>query len=443
MFWNNGITKSNESRLFLLVVIMLSAMILPSFPVHPSLPNIRLDEIVLFAAFGLNVLYLILRRFRLGEQEKSELRAQKRELKVIYIIFGLMVFSYLLSNIYGVYIRQAGYYGLRDVMELVTYLKYFLLITLVVSLEIHKEELDFLSKAFVGGLIFLIIFGWGQHLNLLNMNTWLSPYFNQQHWEHLIVGNPARVLGTFDNPNFFGILTVIALSFLTVRYLFGETKFPWKLFILIGLVIKLEFLTISRTALFGIALLFSILCVWAFLYYKRDKKTVVKIIALFLLTMALFLTASPDFFYRLSEGADFSSSTSFQGHLDRWQAAVGTIWESPVLGWGTQKYVMTTLVDNEYALYARRYGLVGLVVYLSLFLVPFILGWKKLKRRAKLAGRGKPFSHQAQFIAAYLAVLPSILVFNFMAGIFYNLQIMTIFVISMGLVYNSLRGDAL
>lgn len=442
MFWNNGITRRNEHRLFLLVTVMLSAMILPSIPLHPSLPNMRLDEILLFSIFGLNVLSFIANRLKFTAREKEELLQQKKELKLLIIIFILLTISYFISNLYGVYIRKAGYYGLRDVMELVTYFKYFLVISLALSVEIGEAEFDFLKKAFLSGVAFLILFGWGQHLNPLNLNTWFSPYFNQQHWEHLIVGNPARVLGTFDNPNFFGIFTVIILAYLTVHYFFGQEKdkFPWKLFILIGFVIKLEFLTISRTALFGIALLFSVLSVWAFLYHNRNKKVIIKIVALFLLTMLLFLTASADFFYRLTEGLDFSTSTSFQGHMDRWGAAIGTIWESPVFGWGTQKYVMTTLVDNEYALYARRYGFVGLAVYLSFFLVPFIQGLKELRRRIGTAGRGLSLDQPTQFLAAYVAVLPSIFVFNFMAGIFYNLQLMTLFAIAMGLVYNSLKS---
>jgi len=441
MFWNNGITQKNEHRLFLLVTVMLSAMILPGISVHPSLPNIRLEELLLFGIFGLNVVCFVLNGFRFKEQEKAELLKQKKQLKTIIAIFVLLVASYCISNLYGVYIRKAGYFGMRDIMELVTFFKYFLVITLAVSVDIGKETFDFFSKAFLSGVTFLVLFGWGQHLNVLNMNTWLSPYFNQHHWEHLIVGNPARILGTFDNPNYFGIFTVVILSYLTVRYFFGEDKhkFPWPLFILIGLIIKLEFLTISRTALFGIALLFTVLSITAFVYHKRNKKVIIKITALLILTVLLFITASADFFYRLHEGLDFSTSTSFQGHIDRWGAAIGSIWESPVFGWGTQKYVMTTLVDNEYALFARRYGFVGLGIYLSFFLVPVVQGLRNVRSKVRIKGRGTALDQPSQLIAAYIAVLPSIFVFNFMAGIFYNLQLMTLFAIAMGLVYNSLR----
>ncbi|UWG96994.1 O-antigen ligase family protein [Dehalobacter sp. DCM] len=443
MFWNIGITQKNESRLFLLVTVMLSAMILPSFPIHPSLPNIRLDELLLFFIFGLNVLSFIFHKFRFDEQNKQALREQKKELKIIFVIFGLLVISYAISNFYGVYIRRAGYYGLRDVMELITYFKYFLVITLTLSVKLNKDELGFFSKAFVSGLLFLIVFGWLQHINPLNLNTWLSPYFNQSHWDTLIVGNPVRVLGTLDNPNYFGVLTVICLSFLTMRYYFGDhrDKFPWLLFILIGLVIKLEMLTISRTAFLGIGLLFLIISVWAFFYHGRNKNVIIKVAALFLLTVLLFFTASADFFYRFNEGLDFSTSTSMQVRVQQWGNAVGSIWESPVLGWGTQKEAMTTVVDDEFILLTRRYGFVGLAVYLSFYLLPLIKGIRYLLLRSRLRGRGAVFSEKSQFIGAYIALLPCIFVFNIMATTFYNLQIMTIFVIAMGLVYNAFRDE--
>lgn len=443
MFWNNGITKRNDTRLFLLVTIMLSGMLLPAFPLHPSLPYIRLDEMLLFAAFGLNVLSFMLHRFRFQPEEKAELRIQKPGLIKVIGIFALLVISYIVSNFYGVVIRGAGYYGLRDVMELVTYFKYFLIITLALSIHFGREEFRFLQNAFIAGLTFLILFGWGQELNILNLNTWLSPYFNQSHWDTLILGNPARVLGTFDNPNVFGIFTVMALAFLVSHYYFvgSGAKFPVVVFILIGLVIKLEYLTISRTALLGIAVLFAILSIWAFLYYGRNKKVVIKIIALFLLTMFLFVTASEGFFIRLNEGLDFSNSTSFIGHMDRLGAAVGSIWESPVFGWGTQKYAMTTMVDNEYALFTRRYGFVGLAIYLGFFLQPWLIAWKRFKTKAK-GMRLESFDLKTWIAASYIALLPAVFVYNFMAGVLYNLQLMTILAVIIGLVYNTVREES-
>lgn len=443
MFWNIGLTKSNENRLLVLIMVMFSAILLPSFKIHPSLPNIRIDEMILFGLFGVNFLAFVLNGLRFSPDTKEELRKQQPWLKCVYILFGLFFLSYVISNFYGVVVLNFGYFGFRDIMELVTYFKFFLVITLTLAIDFREMEYKILKTALLWSLVFLVVLGWGQYLNFFNLNVWLSPFFNPIHWETMILGNPARVLGTFDNPNFFGIFTVMALSYLTVEYFFGDHqgKFPWLLFVLIGFVIKLEYMTISRTALFGIALLFVILCAWAFFHFQRSREVLLKIGALFLLTMALFATASDGFFYRLTEGMDFSTSTSFQGHVEQWDVAIESITDSIILGWGTQKHTMTTIVDNEYALHTRRYGIVGLAVYLSFFLFPFIQGIKELWRRRKSSVKPIAFNMQGKVIAAYVAVLPSIFVYIFMAGIFYNLQLMTIFSISIGLVYSALKND--
>ncbi|AGA70622.1 hypothetical protein Desdi_3228 [Desulfitobacterium dichloroeliminans LMG P-21439] len=442
MFWNNGLTKGNDSRLILLLLVMLSAMLLPSFEIHPTLPNIRVDELLLFGVFGLNILAFIFKGFRFSPNAREELRLQNKALRRIVLIFGCLVLSYAISNFYGVVILGAGAYGLRDVMELVTFFKYFLVVTLVLSINLRDAEFAVLSYTFLGALSFLILFSFAQSLNLFNLNTWFSPFFNPNHWETMILGNPARVLGTFDNPNVFGTFTVMTLAFLVARYYFVESKiyFPLLLLILIGLVIKVEYLTISRTALAGIGIVLMILSIWAFFYYRRSKGILLRIGALFLVTMVLFATASDGFFVRLTDGFNFSTSNSFIGHVERLGAAVGSIWQSPVFGWGTQKYAMTTVVDNEYALFTRRYGFVGLAVYLWFFIQPWLLGLKRY--RAEAAGRMKEYFDVKTWIGmGYMALLPAVFLYNFMAGVFYNLQLMTIFCIIIGLVYNTARDD--
>lgn len=442
MFWNNGLTRRNESRLIILILVMLSAMLLPSFEFHPSLPNIRVDEILLFGVFGLNVLAFIFKGFRFSPDVQEELRIQSSGFKRISLIFACLVLSYAISNVYGVVILGAGAYGIRDIMELVTFIKHFLVITLVLSIDFRRSEFDILRNAFLGGLVFLILLSFAQSVNMFNLNTWFSPFFNPNHWETMILGNPARVLGTFDNPNVFGIFTVMILAFLVSRYYFVESKvfFPIILLVLIGLVIKVEYLTISRTSLAGIAVVFTILSLWAFFYYRRSKAILIRIGALFLVTMVLFATASDGFFIRLNDGLNFSTSSSLQGHVDRLGIAVGSISQSPVFGWGTQKHAMTTVVDNEYALFTRRYGFVGLAIYLWFFLQPWFLGLKRFYAQA--AGRMTDFFDlKTWFGTAYMALLPAIFVYNFMAGVFYNLQLMTIFCIIIGLVYNTAREE--
>jgi O-antigen ligase len=431
----------NETRVFMLLTVILSAMLLPAFSLHPALPSLRLEEFILFAGFGLSILLTTVDSLR---RRSAPAPAQTWLRRAVGRLFAALVLSYAASNIYAV-IRLDAVYTLRDAMELVTFLKYFLIITLVCSVELTTVGRALLRLAAGGALSLLVLFGWGQHLNALNLNAWLAPFFNQAHWEHLITGNPARVLGVFDNPNVFGMFTVLALALLVTRYYFADDggKLPLPLIAAIGLVIKLEYLTISRTALMGTAILFTLTSVWACLHFNRNRRALKKVLILLLLTLALFFTSSADFLNRVAEGLDFSNSTSLQGHLVRWNTAIGSIWDSPILGWGTQKAAMTTLVDNEYALYTRRYGFVGLAVYLAVFFLPLILAWRLLRGRPlgkdlpaiPRPASGRPFSETQILLAAYVSVLPSVLLYNFMAGIFYHLQLMTSLCVLMGAVY--------
>jgi len=387
MIWNIGL-PNNKTRVFLLTVVLLAAMILPAVSLHPSLPSLRLEEGVLFGGLAYcllkTALYFMKRAsVKPWSQDEDRIFNRRRSMeRLINIIFIFLITSYIISNIFGVLVKN-GSFTMRDVMELVTYLKYYLVLTLALSVRMGEEEWTFLRRSALAGVVFLILFGWLQHLNPLDINHWLTPYFNQNHWEHLILSRPARILGAFDNPNVFGMLTVLILAALTARYFWDEQsmskgRIPWGLLVLLALVIKLEYLTISRTALLGIALLFSLCCIWAFRRYKRSRAVLIRIAALFLITVILFITAPADFLNRVGEGLDFTSSTSGIGHLERWEMASGSIRESPILGWGTQKTTMTTLVDNEYMLYTRRYGFVGLAAYLSFFLVPWVLAFKAL-----------------------------------------------------------------
>ncbi|MDR0433999.1 MAG: O-antigen ligase family protein [Gracilibacteraceae bacterium] len=446
MFWCSY--YKNETRIFLLLTVILSAMLLPAFSLHPALPSLRLDEFVLFSGFGLYAARFVLDALRRRERPEPPpgrewLRATAGRL------FAALVASYAVSNLYAVIFLDAAYTR-RDAMELVMYFKYFLIITLVCSIELTAADRLFLRLTASFALALLLVFGWGQHWNLLGLDAWLAPFFNQAHWEHLILGNPARILGAFDNPNVFGLFTVLALALLVTHYYFADDKgkFPLLLLAAIGLVIKLEYLTISRTALMGIAILFALTSAWAWTHFQRNRRVTLKILALFLLTLILFFTSSADFLSRVAEGLDFSNSTSLQGHLARWNTAIGSIWDSPVFGWGTQKTAMTTLVDNEYALYTRRYGFIGLAAYLAVFLLPLTVALRLLRgrplgrKKAAAAAftvapveRGRPFTGAQIFLAAYVSVLPSVLLYNFMAGIFYHLQLMTSFCLLMGGVY--------
>jgi hypothetical protein len=97
--------------------------------------------------------------------------------------------------------------------------------------------------------------------------------------------------------------------------------------------------------------------------------------------------------------------------------------QSPIIGVGPEKAVRGSSIDDEYLLYAARYGVVGLALYIALYFGTLVLSLRESSRR------GRRFLPPCLLVAATVAMF---LVFNITAGSFYELQIMAIFCILAG-----------
>ena len=438
MVWNYGITRSNESKLLLICAIILSALLLPSFEIHPSLPRVRLDEILIFGIFAVNLFYRLTPRFRsqsaynYGLPDEGIKRAQLTVTKVFLLILA----SNVISNLYAVLFLDISF-GIRDVMEWVTIAKYYLVITLALSLDLQEYEFKILQTVFLVGFGIILLLAWGQYLNIANVNAWLTPFFAQAHLDNLVNANPPRILGTFDNPNVMGIASVIMMILFVTWFYFrsSERIKTVLLLIVITLSIKMIFMTISRTALLATATVLVFLSLWAMFKFHFKKEILFKVGVLFILTMLIFFTSPRGFVMRINEAVNFDKSTSAQGHILRAGDAMEYIKQSPILGWGTAKNEMTTLVDNEYVLVTRRYGVVGLAFYLWFFLRPAKAALQKAKT-LNIYRSSIGIQEQKILLAlAYLAVTIALFVYNITAGTFYNLQLMTLVALFMGIIY--------
>jgi len=440
MFWNIGATRQNSHKLILLLGIMLSGMLLPSFPISAALPRIRLDEVFLFGALGLNIAAFLVQGRKINPYDLEVYHErQAAALRNVNLVFLVLVACMVISNIYAVLVLKSSF-GVRDVMEFVTVAKYYLVTTLVISIEFEAAEYQILTGAFLAAFALIVLLSWGQFLNAGNMNAWLTPLLAPSHLNNLVNANPPRILGTFDNPNVMGIFAVFTLGLLTTWFYFREDsrRSALLLFVLSGLTIKLAFMTISRTALLATAAILSFLSLWALFRRRWNRGIIMKVALLFLLTVTLFVTSPRDFTTRMSEATNVQKSTSAIGHMQRWSEAWDVIKKSPVLGWGTAKSSMTTLVDDEYVLIARRYGFVGLLAYLWFFLRPALAAWRQVKRLGRTGTDFQPGVRPLLAIA-FTAATIAVLIYNLTAGIFYNLQLMTLYAIFMGLIYSGER----
>jgi len=439
MFWNTGVTRTNTHKLLLFCGIMLSALLLPSLEISPSLPRVRLDDALIFGAFAVNLLLGITHRLRSHSFDYgSNYEGERRSLRAVNQVFLLFLASIVISNLYAV-VFLGGSFGIRDFMEGVTLLKYYLIITLAFSLDVQGAEWDVLRYTFLVGLGVILLLSWSQFLNIANVNEWLTPFFAQSHLDNLVNANPPRVLGTFDNPNVMGITSVLMMSLFVTWFYFRKNDRIQSviLFLTIALTLKLTFMTISRTALLATATVLVFLSIWSTLKFNWKKGILLKILVLLLLTLTLFFTSPRDFVSRMNEATDLEQSTSAQGHLMRAGDALGFIAQSPILGWGTAKDTMTTLVDNEYVLVTRRYGVIGLAMYLWLFIRPVKAALRRI-RSFNFYGFEPGIREDKTLLAiAFVASTLAIFVYNITAGAFYNLQLMTLVALFMGIIYRT------
>jgi len=352
--------------------------------------------------------------------------------------FLLFLASIIVSNLFGMLFLQTPF-GIRDLMEGVTLAKYYLIITLALSLDLQEGEFHVLRTTFLFGFGFILLLSWSQFLNLANVNAWLTPFFAQSHLDNLVNANPPRVLGSFDNPNVMGIVSVLIMTLFVTWFYFQRSDWLKAVILMVatGLTIKMTFMTISRTALLATATVLAVLSIWAIFKFHFKKEILFKVGVLFVLTLVIFFTSPRGFVSRMSEATDLNASTSAQGHIQRAGSALAYIQQSPILGWGTAKSNMTTLVDDEYALVTRRYGVIGLVMYLWLFLQPAKVALRRGRTLnpyiSEMGIRGDKTMLCIAFVASTLAIL----VYNITAGTFYNLQLMTLVAIFMGIIYRT------
>lgn len=103
---------------------------------------------------------------------------------------------------------------------------------------------------------------------------------------------------------------------------------------------------------------------------------------------------------------------------------------SPLLGVGPEKGAQGGSVDDEYLVIAARYGLLGIVIYLALYLGTLTLALRAYLRAREPAARALAGLTAATFVA--------LLIFNLTAGSFLELQLMAIVWLLAGVALASL-----
>jgi len=351
-----------------------------------------------------------------------------------YKWFGLLAGSIVLSMAYGSLLKAQPLIG-RDLWEVAKVFVYFLLFALVASLHISPTSLKRYYKLALIVLTLSALFGFLQYLDFGPINEVVSPYYAPTQMRGLLVHG--RITGTTPNPNEFGALMVLAASLALSGGLFLQERrlrrLCWGTFPVFGLALVL---TLSRSAL-GSLFLAAMVVLFLFLRQRNMKHKLRRLLALVLfvccfVSLAMLPLVPEKAFVRFSQIATFTEATSWQGRVENWRTHFALWTESPWLGWGPAKATMGTIVDNEWLLVLRRYGVVGLTVFIGLFGSLF-LGLSRIRR-------GNTDHSVLALSVGLQATLVAYTVYMILAAVYHSLQLMSILLVFLGLAYSQSRA---
>ena len=386
-----------------------------------STPYIRPELILILIAWIL----LFLGRLAKGES----MRLHWTPTHKWFFIFGASI----LVSILWAWTVKGFSPSLRDFFEIAKLMEYFLIFAFVVNLNIKKE--DFKKYYILIICIFLIsaIFGFIQYFDLFhNFNESFIGYIAPHHLDEWI--GHKRIVGTTGNPNEFGMLMVMASSLALIGTLWVR-KLNFKTFSFISFCIFsfAVILTLSRSALivFLINLLFILFLQYPKRFGLRGKTRLIFLVlpTIIILGLIIIQIAPPKFVMRITSALSIETDVSFQSRLNIWKENLSIWKQSPVFGWGPGKDTMTTIVDNEWLLLLRRYGIIGVVIFVFWF-------WNFYSGIGKIVKREEESSFLEIFSVFSQVSLISIAVYMIPAAFYHSLQLMPILMTFLGLIYS-------
>ena len=399
--------------------LLIMSILLPPINLPTGIPDVRLEILFVLSIWG----FLILNHF----VTRKPIRFHRNSVSKWFLLFGLAIFA---SICYSALIK--GYYPIgRDFWEFGKLIGYFLIFTLVANLNILPTEIEYYYRVTL--IIFLCssLFAYAQYSNFANINEVISVYYvSPYQMENVLQG---RVTGTTGNPNEFGAFMILA-SLLAFSGIFFLKK---KLFYLTCFIIFVYtiILTSSRTSMAALAVSICFIFFFKVLAHIRYRKyfgkfliitTTVVIIISFIIN---FLPLK--YIDRFSTIVNFADTPSWKGKVIAWKINYELWKHSPIFGWGPGKSMLLGSVDNEWLLILRRYGFVGLFI--------FIIWWVSFYLEISKIGSHSSNEGTTALIVALQATLISYSIFMIPAVIYHLLQLMPILLTFLGLAFSQMQ----
>ncbi len=283
------------------------------------------------------------------------------------ILYSMFCISVFFSMIWG--------YAFLNVPPTLRDLNELLRLTLPLSIfflsynTVDAKFWDLLYSVIIYGSIFLILIALlqlyfsqgfiGKFLTLYISNAQLEKMASPENLGAIL---RKRLFLTGSEPN-TGAAIAIFFGLNNLSLYFSNAKYKYLLlFIVLSIIIGL---TGSRTGILAL----SMGCIATITLHKQKKSTLLnlkKIIIFLCVFLILFVSAIQSDYIKVGFRAALSGdNASVNVRLKNFYDAFKLFKASPMLGWGPAKAIHATIVDGEYFLMLRRYGIFGL--FFSLF----------------------------------------------------------------------------
>lgn len=395
--------KDVDNQIVIAYLIVFSIILTPAIRIM-DFPSIRLEQIIVFI-YLLNLL--------LTKKMHIVIKNCNLKFAIMFLGFGVIIlFSIFIGYIKGIDILFRDF---LEIYKVIVYLSIYLVITHIATFKNNREKI---FKFTIFCLLLSVIIAAQQYFNVFGLNEKYVPYIAPSQYKNLINNHRfPRSVGMTSNPNEYAILP--GIGFICSWALFLKSKerkyILFLFFFLLG-----ELMTLSRSGFLFLVLGFLFYTVFAIISHNlskgRSKSQIVKSVlftvsGLLLIGLIVFSLLPNELTWRLLQGLNISTDTSFQLRLQNWKEHIEVFKMSPIFGVGPGKAIsFKHHVDNEWLMLLRRYGLFGTTYFIITFVFPFIKSVRSLYK----------YVYYSILIGAAIYMIPAIIYnsFQVMALIF-------------------------
>jgi len=348
----------------------------------------------------------------------------------------MLALAFLLSFSTMINVAAGRYqFFIKDLYQPIVFIRMILIASIAASFYFGERQVkQFSMGIFIISLISVVL-AFIQRFRFWYVSGLVERLYTVEWTRLQEAGIGARVVGTFGNPNQFGLYLVM-LAAVTLAIAINMKGFTRLLatgtFVSLGLAVLMT--TASRTALVA----FSMITVVSLLLSLRGRAIIPVILLMVLMFgMLIFiriyadtLPLNPRIKGILGVGDEEPMTSILHARYTLWERSISEAKESIIVGVGISKMIYQT-TDNGYIIMLLRMGIIGLIVYISMLTALFIRGIKALHIEKR--------PYQRTVLLTSFIVLINHMIFELTGDFFWSVEISAIFAAFVGLLCGTSR----